>query len=92
MFNAIGTVFNTFWPRLATVFLDLCISREGVQRFCDNDMQKNNLRRVARSNARRFRSDRAAVPGDLSDWNRLSGHFDLKVRRSGAEPLSLASA
>ncbi|WP_287121723.1 hypothetical protein [Mesorhizobium sp.] len=23
MFHAIGTVFNTFWPRLATVFLDL---------------------------------------------------------------------
>ncbi|TJV91295.1 MAG: hypothetical protein E5X84_12160 [Mesorhizobium sp.] len=22
-FNAIGTVFNTFWPRLASVFLDL---------------------------------------------------------------------
>ncbi|MER8480939.1 hypothetical protein [Mesorhizobium sp. M1322] len=23
-FNAIGTVFNTFWPRLASGFLDLC--------------------------------------------------------------------
>ena len=60
------------------------MSRKSVQRFCDNDMQKNNnLKRVARSYATRFRSDRAAVPGDLSDWNRQSGRFDLKVRRSG---------
>ncbi|RWQ51434.1 hypothetical protein [Mesorhizobium sp.] len=47
-FNAIGTVFNTFWPRLATVFLDLMHVAQSVQRFCGNDMQKNNnLKRVA---------------------------------------------
>jgi len=38
-----------------------------------------------------FMADRAAVPGDLSDWNRQSGRFELKVSRSagGFEPLPL---
>ncbi|RWN98315.1 MAG: hypothetical protein EOS06_24025 [Mesorhizobium sp.] len=60
------------------------MSRKSVQRFCGNDMQKNNnLKRRRRSNATRFRSDRAAAPGDLSHWNRQSGRFDMKGRRSG---------
>ncbi|RWE65180.1 hypothetical protein [Mesorhizobium sp.] len=33
-FNAIGTVFNTFWPQLATGFLDLCRIVLSFQAIC----------------------------------------------------------
>jgi hypothetical protein len=32
--NAIGTVFNTFWRRLATGFLDLCRIVRSFQAIC----------------------------------------------------------